>query len=461
MVEFLKNKKRVAIIGGALAVAIIVGAISISANASMSVNSYIADTGELSSTLELNGTVETDNCKTFYSKVNGTIGTVHVKEGDFVKKGDVIISYDADDLERLTAIAECNAEADLGSYNDMMQAGNRTAGLYGEAKRNIGVLDQQITDTQAAITQLQKDLTKRKAEIAEWGVKLQISFDDYADQPDSEEFKNLHEQLQQNAYDQQYDSEIVRLQEEINNLNIQLAGYKEYKAEMTSQKAATQMNLMTNGEKEKLEAVKTANELSSNDVIEDYKDAAKGIRADFDGVVTSIAVVEGSSVYSGDELAKIESIGDVVVKLNVNKYDIIDIEEGQYASVVIKNKEYSGKVTRIEKKTKDPGQNTGIGVEVKLDEPDSNIILGMEVKAKVRTADAEKALRVPLSALWEDEEGSFVFVAKDGKAVKTAVETGIRNDDMVEIRSGISEGDIVVWNDAAEIADQASIKINK
>ena len=53
-----------------------------------------------------------------------------------------------------------------------------------------------------------------------------------------------------------------------------------------------------------------------------------------------------------------------------------------------------------------------------------------------------------------------MFVAKDGKAVKTAVTTGVRNDDMAEIVSGINPGDVVVWNDTAEITDGMSIKID-
>ena len=460
MIEFLKNKKKTMVIGAVLAAVIAVGVISISANAAMTVNSYTADTGALSSVLQLNGTVETNTCKTYYSKVDGIIGTIHVKEGDFVKKGDVIVSYDAAEIERLTAIAEYGAQADLGSYNNSIQTGNRTAGLYGEAKRNLGVLDQQIADTQAAITQTEKDLLERKAALANEGAKLQISLIDWADEPDSDEYENLQKLVQSNAYEQQYSSDIVQMQEELNRLNVQLAACKEYKAEMTSQKASTQMSLMTNGAKDQLEAVKAANELTSNDRIENYKEASEGIRAEFDGVVTEIGVVEGSDVARGTKLVTLKSVDDVVVRLNVNKYDIINIEEGQVATVAIKNKDYTGKISRIERMTKESGQNTGIGVEVKLDTPDSDIILGIEAKAKVSTADLTETLRVPTSALWEDEEGTFVFVARDGKAVKTEVETGIRNDDMAQIVSGINPGDVVVWNDTAEITDGMSIKVD-
>lgn len=461
MSKLIKNKKKMTILAGALVAVIVIGGISISANAAMTVNSYKADMGELSSVLEVNGNVETDTSKTYYSKVDGTIGTIHVKQGDFVKKGDVIISYDAEEIERLTAIAEYGAEAELGSYNNSIQTGNRTAGLYGEATRNLKVLNQQIEDTQAAITQKQNELTQKKAAIADEGAKLQISLIEWSDEPDSEEYENLQKLIQSNAYEQQYSSDIVKMQEELNGLNTALANYKEYKAEMTSQKASTQMSLMTNGAKEQLEAIKASNELSSNELIANYKEAAEGVKAEFDGVVTAIDVTEGSSVAKGMGLVTLEAIDDVVVKLNVNKYDIVNIEEGQSASVAIKNKDYTGKVSRVSRMAGDSGQSNGIGVEIKLDEPDSDIILGIEAKAKIKTADMAEALRVPTSALWEDEEGSFLFVARDGKAIKTEVEVGARNEDMVEICSGINAGDVVVWNDTAEITDGMSIKINQ
>lgn len=461
MKEFFKSKKKMAIIAGVLIAVITIGTISVYANAAMKVEAYTADIGELSSILEINGNVESDSMKTYYSKVDGTIGKVHVKAGDFVKKGDIIVSYDADEIERLTAIAQSYKEADLENYNNAVQTGKRTAGLYGEATRNIKVLDQQIADTQAALIQRQNDLANKRAALADEGAKLQISLIDWADKPDSEEFENLQKLVQTNAYEQQYSSEILQMQEEINSLGVALEGYKTYKAEMSSQKAATQMGLMTDGAKEKIEAIKTANELASDDTIANLNEAAGGIRAEFDGVVSGINVIEGCSVGKGTELVTIKSIDDVVVKLKANKYDIVNIEEGQITTVVIKNKEYTGKVSRISRMADEGGQSSAIGVEVKLDAPDSNIILGIEVKAKIQTANANDALRVPAHALWEDEDGTFVFVVKDDKAVKTKVETGVRNENMVEICSGINKGDVVVWNENSEITDGMSVKVNK
>lgn len=453
------SKKRRTITGIGLVTVLVISTVSINANAAMKVNSCKAQMGELSSSLELNGKVESDFEKTYFSQVDGVIGTILVKEGDFVKKGDVIMNYDAGDIERQIALAEYSAEAELGSYNNSIQTGNRTAGLYGEATRNLTVLNRQIEDTQAALTQKQNELTQRRAAIADEGSKLRISLIDWSDEPDSEEYENLQKLIQSNEYEQLYASDIIEMETEINNLSVALAGYKEYKAEMTSQKASSQMGLMTEGAKEQLEAVKAAGELSSRELIDNYKEAAEGVKADFDGVVTKINVVQGSNVAVGTQLLTLKSTDDVAVKLNVNKYDIVNIEEGQPATVTVKNKEYEGKVTRISRMADDQ-ESGAIGVEVKLDAPDSGIILGIETKVRIRTADLTEALVVPMAALWEDEEGTFLYVAKDGKAVKTKVETGVRNEEQVEILTGIAAGDVVVWNDTSEIKDGTSIKVD-
>lgn len=454
------SKKSKIFIGIGLVAVLAISAVSINANAAMKVNSYVAQMSELSSELELNGKVFSDSEKIYFSTISGVIGSIQVKEGDFVKKGEVIMNYNNEDIERQVALAEYSAKAEIGSYNNTIKTGNRTAGLYAEATKNLEVLNQQIADTQAVLMQKQNELTQRRAEIANEGAKLQISLIDWSDEPDSEEYENLQKLIQDNAYEQQYASDIIEIENEINYLNVVLAGYKEYKAEMTSQKASSQMGLMTSGTKEQLEAVKAANELSSEELIGKYNEALEGIKADFDGVVTAINVAPGSNVAVGTQLLTMKSTDDVAVNINVNKYDIVNIEEGQPATVTVKNKEYEGKVTRISRMANEQ-QSGGIDVEVKLDAPDSDIILGIETKVKIRTANLTKALVVPMSALWEDEEGTFLYIARDGKAVKTKVETGVRNEEEVEVLSGIAEGDIVVWNETSEIKDGASIKVDK
>ena len=431
-----RKKKVMGICASALVLAI--GVSALKGHAAVKTDACMVKRGSLEQNTELTGNVETDNIKTYYSQIDGTIGKIHVKVGDYVKKGDVLISYDEQALEYSISMADLNAQSQLGSYNNSIQTGGRTAGLYSEAKMNLSVLEQQITDTQAAITGLQNDITAKKAALADEGAKLQISLIDWADKPDSDEYENLQKLVQSNAYEQQYNSDILGMQEELNRLNLQLAACKEYKAEMTGQKSSAYAGLMTSGAKEELEAVKAANELANADKLSKYEAAKGGITADFDGVVTSLSAIEGSTVVPGAQLVTLESSKDIVVRFNVSKYDIENISEGQEATVKIKNNEYTGKVSRINRMTgREAGQTATIGMEISLDEPDDQIILGLEAKALINTASVEDALLVKKGAIYSSTDGEYVYILKEKKAVKVPVEVGAYNKDDIVVLSGV------------------------
>ncbi len=459
-IKEMSKKKKIA--GAAIALAVVVIGTSVfGGHAAQKVDTATVTRATLEQKVELNGNVETDNVLTYYSQIDGKIGSINVKKGDFVKKGDLLITYDESDLEYNIAMADLNAQSQLGGYNNQIQTGGRTAGLYSEATRNLKVLDQQITDTQAAVTQLQKDINAKRAALADEGAKLQVSLIDWADKPDSDEYENLQKLVQTNAYEQQYNGELVAMQDELNRLNLQLSACKEYKAEMTGQKSSSYVGLLTSGAKDQLEADKAANEMANADKQNRYENAKKGISAEFDGVVTDISAVKGSNVTTGTQLLTLESSEDIVVRFNVSKYDIENIEEGQTATVKIKNKEYTGKVDRIDRMTgREQGQTSNIGMEVRLDAPDKDIILGLEAKAVIDTVSVDNVLQIPKGAVYSDTEGEFVYVLRDKKAVKVNVEVGVYNADMIEIISGLNEGETVIISGETEISEGMELEAN-
>ena len=309
---------------------------------------------------------------------------------------------------------------------------------------------------------MQKDITAKKAALADEGAKLQVSLIEWSDRPDSEEYENLSKLVQTNTYEQVYNSDLIAMQQELDRLNLQLSACKEYKAEMTSQKSASYSGLMTSGAKEQLEADKAANEMASNDKHNRYENAKNGIIAEFDGVVTSIDAIKGSNVASGAPLITLESSKDIVIRFNVSKYDIENIEEGQTATVKIKNKEYSGKVDRIDRMTsRDEGQTSNVGMEIRLDTPDEDIILGLEAKAVIDTVSIENVLQIPKGAVYSDTQGEYVYVLRDGKAAKVDVKVGVYNTEMIEVVSGLNENDTVIIANDLEVTEGMELQANK
>lgn len=463
------NKKKLGILSGVIALSVVAGVVSVNAGTSMKVRSYTVASGDLAQYTELNGNIVSDTVREYYSRVDSRIGKVLVKEGDYVKKGDLLISYDEEDLKLKTELAKANASSKDESLNGRLSADSRMAGMYAEASSAMSSLDNDIAMYQAEIDRLDAQIISAKAALANEGARLQVSLIDHADDKAnadlddndilSDNYNRIQKDIQYNAYEQNYNSQILSMEQLKNEYSVLLADCKQRRSEMFSQKNSTFSSLMTDKDKEALELERTSYELTNEDIMQDLEAAADGITADFDGIVTEIDTAEDVRVSAGMKLLTLESSDDIAVKFNVNKYDIDSLCEGQEANVKIRSRNYTGRVSRIDRMTgRGSSDSANVGVEIKLDEPDSGIILGLEAKAFVNTAALSNVLTVAVDALCEEEEGTSVFVARDGKAVKIPVVIGVKNEDVVEIVSGLNEGDIAIWNDTEELTDGMSIR---
>ena len=454
------KKRTFAIIGSAVALVTVTGSVlTIYAKAATKVDSYTVAKSDISEVIELNGNVASSVHKTYFTDVNLKVKEVNVKVGDTVKKGDILATFDEDEIETAIALANCTEQANNGSYDNAIQMSNRNANLYNEAIRTLNILNTQIKETEEAIFAKQEEINKRSSELASEGKNLSVSI--VSENPGSEEYNNLQKQIQTNSYYQSYDEKLVNLQAELARLNVQLADFKEHKAIMESQKAANQTAMLTDGAKNQLNANKEASAINTASTIEKLENAKGGIVAEFDGVIASVDISEGSLVAPGQSLISMDSSKDIIIACNANKYDIINIEEGQTTSTVILGETYTGKISRINKySAADAAQGIGVGVEITLDDPSDDIIIGFEVKSKVNTANVNDVICVPKKAITTDDDGSYVFVAgQDNKANKRSVEIGIDNDDYAEITAGVSEGDVIIWNENTELKDGADVRI--
>lgn len=101
-----------------------------------------------------------------------------------------------------------------------------------------------------------------------------------------------------------------------------------------------------------------------------------------------------------------------------------------------------GKITRIYPNL-DPATRTGT-VEIALDPAPIGARPGQLARVKLRTQEAER-LVIPFVALRRSTEGEYVFTLdQEQRAQTTAVITGLRIDDAIEILSGLSAGDRIV-----------------
>lgn len=413
-----------------------------------------AVTGEIEQAINTSGTVTTEKTKSYFSEVNVKIGDIPVAAGDAVKAGDVLISYDAESLAKEKELAQLKAQSAEGSYKNSVQSNNQKLGDLNEANVNLEVLDQQIADTEAYITNLNNKIEKKKSDLAYEGALLQISLLDWQDQPDSDEYMNLQKLVQLNSYEQQNNKEIKGWQDELEVYNKMLSDYKEYRSEMKSQQTSAESGKMTSGAREELEAENQTKEIEAADSLQNLEAVENGVTAEFNGVVTEMNAVEGGSVAIGSQLLKLESTEDVMVKISVTKYDLDKIQVGQKATVTIGSKTYEGKVSKINKMAEK--NNSGAAVvstEIKITNPDSDVILGVEAKVIISTAKEENAVLVPVTAVNVDMNGEFVYAVEQNILVKKQIVTGISSDTMVQVVEGLTEGEQIVTDVTANLQE--------
>ncbi len=450
----MKKKVIGFIAGGAALLTAVVSVTAVYANAATKVNTYKVSSGEMSQVIELNGTTASNSSENYFAGANLKVDEIKVQVGDTVKKGDVLVTFDQGELESEITLVNLNAQAQEGSYNNQVQTSDKYAKLYNEANRNLGTIDAQINETLEAILNKKKEINARASELAAQGVNVQVGL--INEDAGSDAYDDLLKAAQNNAYAQQYDGKLYQLGEELARLNNMLTELKETKAEMLNQKTTGYVGIMTEGAKSELDAMKEVNDINNNKTLEALESAKEGIKADFDGVVSQISVTEGQTIGKDQIILTVDSLDDAVIKCYANKYDIINIREGQEANCTFMNNDLTGEVTRVAQMAGSDSQNLGVGVDVAVD-ADENYILGMDVKVKLVTSALEDVISVPTEAIVVDGDKKYVFVNSGNEAKKTLVETGIANDEYTEITSGLKGGETVVWSSDKELKDGDSI----
>ena len=103
---------------------------------------------------------------------------------------------------------------------------------------------------------------------------------------------------------------------------------------------------------------------------------------------------------------------------------------------------------------------TGLyAAKAQTEEPLGTSRSGGVVKVKASTAKAENALLLPLELLEYDENQPYVYLFRDGVAVRADVVTGISSAEEVVILSGITAGDQIITTWHPDLRDGAAVAL--
>jgi len=232
--------------------------------------------------------------------------------------------------------------------------------------------------------------------------------------------------------------------------------------------------------------VEVARFQSANDQVEQAKGRLKQARDDLSkttiyapmaGTISDLNKEQGEiaigSQFQEDVIMVLANLEAMEALVNVDENDIVAIELGQTSEIevdALPDELLKGTVAEIANSANVSAQGTAsqkteFEVKITVDSPTDKLRPGMTASADIVTDTREEALSIPIQSvtvrtieqLEEGDENAkdnftaaedgfveLVFVVEDGKAVARQVKTGIQSDELIEVVSGLAEGDQVV-----------------
>ncbi len=204
-----------------------------------------------------------------------------------------------------------------------------------------------------------------------------------------------------------------------------------------------------------------------------------------DGIITSLRVEEGEIAMigtmnnPGTVLMTIADLSVMEVEVEVDETDVISLSLGQKADIridALPDRTIQGTVTEIGssalQKAVATEESKDFKVVITLEEPPASLKPGLSASADIITAERNDALAIPISSLVlkekedsdekkKDEQEEGVYIIGDSRVKFQAVEKGIMGELMVEIISGLEEGQEIVtgpYNALRQLKDNTLIK---
>lgn len=178
------------------------------------------------------------------------------------------------------------------------------------------------------------------------------------------------------------------------------------------------------------------------------------IRAGIDGLVVKRDVEPGDLAAPSRVLMLLGDPAEMRVTAIVDERDVPRIEVGQ--SALLSSDAWPGRVIRghVRELTPagDPDQRA-FRVRLGLDESEP-LPIGMTLEINIVVRKIENALLIPRLAL----QDSHVWVARDGRAAKRQVRTGIGESEHVQVTSGLAEGDSVILSPPSDLEEGERVR---
>ncbi len=195
---------------------------------------------------------------------------------------------------------------------------------------------------------------------------------------------------------------------------------------------------------------------------QDLKDSI--ITAPFNGFIVEKMMNEGemATTMPPSNIFHLVDISTVKIECGINEEKKRDVTVGKKAIIELDaypGEIFTGTVTVVNPKV-DSNSRT-FKVKIASENPDFRMEPGMFARISIIKQVSKNALLIPQHVIIDEGTVKKVFVVKDGRAEEREITTGIVNHPFVEIKTGLSENDIVVSEGFYSLKDGIKVTVKE
>lgn len=365
--------------------------------------------GPIRSLISTNGKIEPTRNFEAHAPISTTVKRLLVKEGDHVRKGQLLLQLDDADIRSQAARAQAQVRAAQAD-----QSALKTGGTQEE----VLTLNSQLVKAHSALDVAQRNLDALR--------RLQ----------------------QQGAASP---GEVRQAEDNLQRAQADTTLLEQKKSQRYSQPEAVKIHAQAEEAQAAYAAAEDA--LGKSDV-----------RAPFDGIVYSLPVKQGAFIQAGDMLLQEGDLSHVVVRAFVDEPDIGRLQVGQKVEVTwdaLPGRNWTGTVTTVPSTVRARGSRNVGETTCTVDNQDLRLLPSVNVAVTIVTAEHNAVLTLQRDALHADDSKLYVFRIVDGRLKRQPVEISLQNLTRVEIVSGLSEGDDIALpaEENKLLFDGAAVKV--
>ena len=172
------------------------------------------------------------------------------------------------------------------------------------------------------------------------------------------------------------------------------------------------------------------------------------------GIVATLAQVERAQVAENAALVTVVDLSALEIEFQVAESYANEIRAGMNAEVTMDGRKLAGTVAGISPDVR----NSQVTGRVRFAEQPRGLRQNQRASVRIVLDQRNDVLKVGRSP-FQDSDTRFVYVVRDGEAVRTPVEYGATAIGEIEIRNGLQVGDVVVLSDMRDFKDAPAVLI--